>query len=74
MLIPQPGPRDTALAAFTEAKADIDAMLTRLAEHSANHFGFSPDQVNWGGVAGVERARFMLREVCNFAFGEGETL
>lgn len=37
---------DSALHAFIAAKTEIDAMLARLAAHSAHHFGYSPDEGN----------------------------
>lgn len=61
-----------AFAAFVVAKADIDAMLTRLAAHSADHFGISPDEVNWGHVGGLDHVRALLREVSDCTFSEGE--
>ena len=35
--------RDEALAAFIATKGEIDAMLGRLAELSADHFGVEPE-------------------------------
>jgi len=37
---------DAALDAFITAKTDIDAMLARLAAHSADHFDCSPDDLH----------------------------
>ncbi|NGQ93563.1 hypothetical protein G5V65_22075 [Rhodobacter sp. HX-7-19] len=45
-----PKTNDAALDAFIAAKIEIDAMLARLAAHSADHFGHGPDEVNWGHV------------------------
>ena len=39
---------DQALAAFVTRKAEIDAMLERLATFSDGHFGVAPDDVHWG--------------------------
>lgn len=39
-----------ALDAFLAAKAEIDAMLTRLQALSADHFETHPDGINWGHV------------------------
>lgn len=61
-----------ALAAFAAAKADVDAMLARLAELSGDHFGLDPKEVNWGGVTGLNNIRTLLRQACDFAFLEGE--
>jgi hypothetical protein len=37
--------REQALAAFAQRKAEIDAMLARLQALSADHFGYSPDEI-----------------------------
>ena len=39
---------DAALAAFITRKAEIDAMLERLAAFSDDHFGVAPEDVTWG--------------------------
>ena len=67
-----PKTNDTALDAFIAAKAEIDAMLARLAAHSADHFGCSPDEVNWGYVGTLDHYRARLREITDMAFREGE--
>lgn len=61
-----------ALDAFIAAKAEIDAMLARLAANSADHFGYSPDEVNWGHVGTLNHYRARLREINDMAFREGE--
>jgi len=45
-----PKTNDAALDAFIAVKNEIDAMLARLVAHSADHFGYSPEEVNWGHV------------------------
>ena len=35
---------------FMARKLEIDAMLQRLTEFSANHFGVDPEDVDWGHV------------------------
>ncbi|MCB2011811.1 MAG: hypothetical protein KDF64_14645 [Geminicoccaceae bacterium] len=45
-----PKTNDAALAVFISAKTELDEMLERLAGLSANHFGCSPEDVNWGHV------------------------
>ena len=64
--------RDAALAAFITKKAEIDAMLARLAALSADHFIASPDEVNWGHVGTLEHYASQLRQITDSAFGEGE--
>ena len=63
---------DAALDAFIAAKIEIDTMLARLVAHSADHFGYSPEEVHWGHVGTLEHYRARLREITDVAFGEGE--
>lgn len=63
---------DKALDAFIAAKSEIDAMLERLAAHSADHFKTSPDEINWGHVGTLNHYRAKLREISDMAFREGE--
>jgi hypothetical protein len=67
-----PKTNDAALAAFIAAKAEIDAMLARLVAYSADHFGYGPDEVNWGHVGTLDHYRARLREISSMAFCEGE--
>ena len=64
--------RSNALDAFIAAKAEIDTMVARLAAHSADHFGYSPEEVNWGHVGTLDHYRARLREITGMAFCEGE--
>ena len=43
-----PKTNDAALDAFIAAKNEIDAMLARLVAHSADHFGYSPEEGELG--------------------------
>ena len=63
---------DKALDAFIAAKAEIDAMLARLAALSADHFETSPDEIHWGHVGTLNHYRAKLREITDSAFKEGE--
>ena len=63
---------EKALDAFISAKAEIDAMLERLAALSADHFETSPDEINWGHVGTLNHYRAKLREITDMAFSEGE--
>ena len=67
-----PKTNDAALDAFIAAKIEIDVMLARLVGHSADHFGYSPDEVNWGHVGALNHYRARLREISDMAFHEGE--
>lgn len=64
--------QQAALAAFVSRKAEIDAMLARLATLSDDHFNASPDAVNWGDVGTLEHYAGLLRRITDSAFGEGE--
>ena len=63
---------DQALAAFVTRKAEIDAMLERLAGLSDDHFGVAPDDVNWAHVGDLGYVIEKLREASDFLFQEGE--
>ena len=66
------GYHDGALAAFMARKLEIDAMLQRLTELSANHFGVDPEDVDWGHVGTLGHYHQLLRQVCDSAFQEGD--
>lgn len=55
-----------ALAAFVARKAEIDALLDRLAAKSADHFGADPDAVNWADTGSLDHAAEKLRELAEF--------
>lgn len=63
---------DDALAAFVAKKAEIDAMLSRLQAFSEDHFGVDPERVNWAHVGSLEHQALLLKQITDFAFGEGE--
>ena len=67
-----PKTNDAALNAFIAAKTEIDAMLARLVAHSTDHFGYSPDEVNWGHVGTLDHYRARLREITDMVLREGE--
>jgi len=66
--------RDTkkAIDVFIARKAEIDAMLVRIANLSEDHFGANPDGVNWGDVGTLEDYARHLRRITDCAFHEGE--
>ena len=64
--------QQAALNAFIGKKAEIDAMLTRLASLSDDHFNTDPDAVNWGDVGTLEHYASLLKRITDSAFGEGE--
>ena len=63
---------DQALAAFVTRKAEIDAMLERLAAFSDDHFGMAPEDVSWGDVANLGYVIDRLRQTSDFLFQQGE--
>ena len=69
---PKTSTQEKALAAFVARKAEIDAMLARLVAHSADHFGYSPEEVSWGHVGTLDHYCAHLREIADMAFHEGE--
>jgi hypothetical protein len=63
---------DQALEAFIARKAEIDTMLARLAELSAEHFQVAPEEVHWGHVGTLAGYSELLRRITDAAFNEGE--
>ena len=61
-----------ALDAFIARKAEIDAMLERLTALSGEHFGYSPDDIDWGHVGTLGHYAELLKEITDSAFKEGE--
>lgn len=62
-----PKTNDAALDAFIAAKIEIDVLLARLLAHSADHFGYDPDEVNWGHVGTLKHYLEKLREITDMA-------
>ena len=62
----------TALDTFIARKAEIDAMLDRLKAHSDEHFGYSPEEINWGHAGTLTHYAEVLRRITDSAFKEGE--
>ena len=63
---------EQALAAFVAKKAEIDAMLARLQAHSAEHFGYAPDDITWSHVGTLEHYAELLNRITDMAFNEGD--
>ncbi len=63
---------DAAVAAFIAKKAEIDAMLARLQSFSDDHFGADSERLNWGDLGSLEYQAHLLKQIIDFAFGEGE--
>lgn len=63
---------DAQIKAFIGHKANIDAMLERLQKTSADHFGKSPEAIQWGDVALLSDIANELQDVTWRIFQEGE--
>ena len=61
-----------AIDAFIATKAEIDAMLDRLKNLSDDHFGYAPDDINWGHVGTLAHYAELLNCITDAAFKEGE--
>ena len=64
--------KQTAPDAFIACKAEIDTRLERLKALSNEHFGMSPDDINWGHVGALARYAELLKRITDAAFKEGE--
>ena len=62
----------TALDAFIEHKARIDAMLERLPEASAGHFETNPDAIGWGDAGFLADIATDLQHITDRVFKESE--
>ena len=61
-----------AVAAFIAKKGEIDTMLDRLQDLSADHFDTDPDTINWGHVGTLSHYAELLKRITDAAFHEGE--
>jgi len=61
-----------AINAFIARKADFDAILARLQTLSADHFNWTPDEINWGHAGTMGHYAEMLKRISDSAFQEGE--
>jgi hypothetical protein len=64
--------KDDALAAFISRKQEIDQMLARLQALSDDHFGWNPDDINWGHVGTLGHYAELLKRITDSAFNEGD--
>lgn len=64
-------PKD-ALEAFLSRKQEIDTLLERLRGLSEDHFGASPDDIDWSHAGTLTLYRDRLRDLVDAASGEGE--
>ena len=62
----------TALDTFIARKAELDAMLCRLKTLSDEHFGYSPEEINWGHAGTLAHYAEVLKRLTDSAFKEGE--
>ena len=61
-----------AIEAFMARKMEVDAMLDRLQALSGDHFGYSPDDINWGHVGTLAHYAELLKRITDCVFKEGE--
>jgi len=61
-----------AIDAFIAKKAEFDAMLARLQALSADHFNWTPDEINWGHAGTMGHYVEQLKNITDNAFQEGE--
>ena len=61
-----------ATEAFIARKAEIDEMLQRLRSLSDDHFGYAPDEIDWGHVGSLVHYAELLKRITDSAFNEGE--
>ena len=61
-----------AVATFIAKKGEIDTMLDRLQDLSADHFDTDPDTINWGHVGTLSHHAELLKRLTDAAFHEGE--
>jgi len=61
-----PKTNEAALAAFMRGKAEVDALLARIATASADHFGTTPEQVTWGDAGSLGFVTERLKEITEF--------
>lgn len=62
----------TARDAFVAKKTEIDMMLERLRALSDDHFGYAPDDIDWGHVGTLGHYAEILKRITDAAFKEGE--
>ncbi|CAA7619721.1 hypothetical protein [Magnetospirillum sp. SS-4] len=61
-----------AIDTFIARKSDFDAMLARLQTLSADHFNWTPEEINWGHAGTMAHYAEMLKRITDSAFQEGE--
>lgn len=65
-------PRQTALDAYIEKKAEFDHLLSKLQEVSSEHFDIQPDKINWGHVGDITKYTYILRQITDVVFKQSE--
>ena len=62
----------SALDSFLARRAEIDTRLDRLKALSEEHFGYSPEAINWGHAGTLAHYAEVLKRITDSAFKEGE--
>lgn len=64
--------KQTALEAFLQNKAEIEAKLARLTALAEEHFDTNPDDLNWADVGTLAHMNTQLTHITDFMFNEEE--
>ena len=57
---------------FIANVTSVTHMLDRLQKAAGDHFGKSPEEVNWGDVGSLANVAEKLKQASDFIFGGGE--
>lgn len=58
--------QEAATNHFITKKAEIDALIKRIADFSEDHFGADPDAIHWGDTGSLDYAAAHLNEIAEF--------
>lgn len=64
--------KQEAIDAYIGKAANIQAMLKRLTEAAADHFGDDPETITWGYVGSLGAIEEKLQHLRDMVFREGE--
>lgn len=64
--------QETTLDDLIARKTEIDAMFDRLKALSDEHFGYSPDEINWGHVGTLNHYAELLKRITDSAVQDAE--
>jgi len=58
--------KETALSAYVVALSEMRETLTALLDHTDDHMGISPENINWGHVGNASYVNSQLAEIAAF--------